>query len=65
MTPGEKALEALRLLQSAHNIGDFVYEIRSNELKGWDGPRVSAWGHGSVLAGEALKEAGISVETIR
>lgn len=33
---------ALRTLLD-ESIGDFVYQIRDRELKGWDGPRVAAW----------------------
>lgn len=54
----EKALRALELLYSATSIGDYVYDIRERELKGWDGPRVTAWGEGARLAEEALREAG-------
>jgi hypothetical protein len=49
------ALEALRLLFSAASVGDFVYTIRENELAGWDGPRVQAWGTGASVGERALK----------
>lgn len=55
---GEKAIEALKLLNRGATIGDFVYQIRDSELKGWDGPRVKAWSDGAVLAAEVLKAVG-------
>lgn len=39
--PAELA-DALRVLV-AENIGDNVYDIRERELKGWEGPRVTAF----------------------
>ena len=35
--------EALQVLVKEH-VCDFIYNIRERELKGWDGPRVKAWG---------------------
>lgn len=32
----------------SESIGDKVYDIREREGKGWDGPRVTAWGEASV-----------------
>lgn len=64
VTAWGNAIEALRQLAigagSITGIGDYVYDIRERELKGWDGPRVTAWGHGASLALTALVEAGVA-----
>lgn len=35
-------------------LGDFIYEIRDNELKGWEGPRVMNWGKAVTKAKAAM-----------
>ena len=35
--------EAIVVLVEEEYIGDFIYQIRDRELKGWDGPRVTAF----------------------
>lgn len=58
---GELALQALTKLVSATPLGDGVYNVRENEGKGWDGPRVTAYSQGCGLIREALITAGIQV----
>jgi len=65
MTPGEKALEALRLLSTAESLPDLIYTVSTHEGQGLDGPRVEAWAKGAALAREALSEGGIVVEVIQ
>lgn len=71
MTPGELALEALRLLSSAFPLEDLVYEVRDSERgsgkwegDSWHGPRVTAWADGCESAAEALEAAGIKPEEL-
>jgi hypothetical protein len=59
VTKGEEAVAILNQLQSAANLGDFVYDVRDREGKGWDGPRVVAWGNASE---RALKLLGIKLK---
>jgi hypothetical protein len=51
-------VKGVRLLRSAGCLGDFTYNIREHELKGWDGPKVKAWGEGCVLIDQAMKVLG-------
>lgn len=37
------AREAARVLVEEHNLGDFVYNVRERELKGWNGPKVMSF----------------------
>ena len=60
-----KALEAVRLMQSAYNLGDLIYTVKESEIQGWDGPRVKAWNEGAMLAIEALKQSGTMPESVR
>jgi hypothetical protein len=60
-----KALEAVRRMQSAYNLGDLIYTVKESEVQGWDGPRVTAWNEGAMLAIEALKESGTMPERIK
>jgi hypothetical protein len=56
----EKELEAIRKACEAlanNSIGDYVYDVRDRELKGWDGPRVTAWGSASQLITTIAKES--------
>ena len=55
---GDKALRALELMFSASSLGDYIYDVREREGKGWDGPAVQAWSDGVMLAEEALKDVG-------
>jgi hypothetical protein len=57
----EEALElagkaVLKLVEEP--LGDFVYRIRENELRGWGGPRVVNWGEASSLAEKAARALG-------
>ena len=54
MTKAEQAI----LLLVQEPLGDFAYNIREHELKGWDGPRVKNWGEGARLAEEVARELG-------
>jgi hypothetical protein len=38
------------------NLGDLVYQIRERELKGWDGPAVTAWSDAVTAAKAAIKK---------
>lgn len=57
MDANEKALQALRLFYEVGDLGDFIYNIRDREAKGWDGPLVQKWSDACRLAREALNEA--------
>lgn len=53
--------DAFALLAAAReldrqSIGDFVYNIRDCELKGWEGPRVTAWGEASATLARIVKK---------
>ena len=55
-TPGQDAIAALRLL-CKESLGDFIYDIRSNEGEGWDGSMVTNWGKAVEAARLALLRA--------
>ena len=37
-------IDAVATLNGIRHLGDFVYDIRDREGKGWDGEQVQAWG---------------------
>lgn len=46
-------------------LGDWVYDIRERELRGWDGPRVKSWSAAVQRIKPALEKAaalGITAE---
>lgn len=38
-----EALKVLRELFDIYHLGDLIYDVRSSEGKGWDGPLVKQW----------------------
>lgn len=44
---------AIQALLDNH-VGDYVYDIRERELKGWAGPRVTAWGKACAILREYM-----------
>jgi len=53
MTP----LEVLRTLFEIRDLGDFIYDIRDSEDKGWEGLLVIKWGNVVQRAKELIREA--------
>lgn len=60
--PLAELLNALRAMQGAHSIGDFVYQVRESEVSelpdgadSWAGPKVQAWNNGAIAITRALK----------
>ena len=51
-----EAEQILYDLFSVRDLGDFVYNIRENECKGWDGPKVILWGNACDRAHKLLKK---------
>ncbi len=49
-------LEAAVML-TKEPLGDFIYNIRDQELKGWDGPRVKNWSEAVIKIEAAIAEA--------
>ena len=47
------SLAALRMLMR-EPLGDWVYDIRDNEMQGWEGPRVTAWAEAVKKTGSVL-----------
>lgn len=41
-------LAATRVLLK-ESLGDFIYDVRSHEALGWEGPRVVAWSNACVV----------------
>lgn len=57
-----KDLEALKKAAKVfadESVGDFIYHIRESECKGWDGPRVIAWGEAATTIDRLRKEGKI------
>jgi hypothetical protein len=53
---GAEALAVLRELFDIHHLGDLIYEVRSSEGKGWDGPLVKRWAAALERAESLIKE---------
>lgn len=56
------AVTVLRTLYGIRDLGDFIYDVREREGKGWDGPKVQAWGEACEAADRIVKEAGGPIE---
>jgi len=50
------APELLRALQMLSNepLGDYIYQVRNDEMEGWTGPRVINWGEAVQKAAAAI-----------
>lgn len=48
--------EAIEILIKKEYIGDFIYNVRENEGKGWDGPRVTAYSEAVATLERHLKQ---------
>lgn len=48
-------LGALKILDE-EGLGDWIYDIRERELRGWDGPRVKAFGKACGTIKKYLRE---------
>ena len=53
---GAEALKVLRELFDIQPLGDLIYEVRSSEGKGWEGPLVKRWAAALARAEALLKE---------
>ena len=51
---GKKAISALKMLSKVRDLGDFIYDIREREGKGWDGPKVKVWSDACELVKEVV-----------
>ena len=48
-------LRAARELVAQH-VGDYVNSVRDSEMKGWDGPLVTAWGEASAAMARVVSK---------
>lgn len=54
----DAALDVLRDLSEVYDLGDYIYDLREREGKGWDGPLVTKWSDAVTRAKILLSEAG-------
>jgi hypothetical protein len=52
---GALALEALKDFYAIRDLGDFIYDVRESEGKGWHGPQVTKWSDADQKAKRALE----------
>ncbi len=52
---GREALQILATLYRLKDLGDDVFYIRDMERKGWEGPKVKAWGKACARAEQLVK----------
>ena len=49
------------VINELNNLSDAIYDVRDRELKGWEGPKVKAYGEAVTKLRVLLKEGGIDL----
>ena len=49
------------VINELNNLSDAIYDVRDRELKGWEGPKVKAYGEAVTKLRVLLKEGGVDL----